>query len=125
MTSKAERRRFPRREYQVAAIVERKKTLVGGRVLNISEEGLALEVPESFDAGDEVGIEFLPPGSQSLANLRGVVCYVNHITQTSKKGGRESFYWVGIQFLDVPLMVREQIKNYALGGNPLSLVSHS
>ncbi len=110
-----EKRRYPRRAYVVPVIITRKDRFMGGQILNVSEEGLALEVLEMKDPlflKEIVQIEFLPPFCQQLVSVRGVVRYVSRVTQKSRKTGKEQFFWVGVQMDNPPLFVRDAVKRY-------------
>ena len=107
-----EKRKFPRRSCSVPAIIYRKGQTTSGQVLNISEEGLALEVKKTLDMDEKITIEFLPPLSAELVSVQGVVRHVSSVTQSSRKKGRENFFWVGVWMIQPSLTLQQTIRRF-------------
>ncbi|HMF89607.1 MAG TPA: PilZ domain-containing protein [Candidatus Angelobacter sp.] len=76
-----DRRRSPRHSYdqrlRVKATVKGKETVYLGRVIDISELGIAAVLPASLERGDQVIVEFRGAEDDSVLILPAIVRYAN------------------------------------------------
>jgi len=87
-------------------------TVVKGKVINLSTEGICIKTDDPIFAKDEITAEFLLPDTLNSVRLGGEVMWYRFDKKAAAK--QERVHFSGVRFLDLGESYRSLIRYYTL-----------